>query len=532
MYRILLLILHLKLAAIAAGLVISPACAVSSLAEDQLPKGAKLRLTAKSLPSIRGLVYSPDGKLLATRGEPGDPSKPREAGLYDAKTGKLVRNIVAHEAPLTSLAFSPDSRFLATGQPDHGTGTQIWHVGTGRLVSRMEGGRGRVNFVGNSNQVAIVAPFGRQDIVRFHNINTGRETRRVLIDRNYRFALSPFGNRILSLRSEGRTDLMLSAIPHEKEFKDRTLFTGSHSSPAVFGFAANGRTVAAASSKRVDRNKREHHVLVWEVATGRVVHDWKLHAGRVLATAFSSDGRFVATAGFDKTVKVWELATGKLVHSFVGHTAPVAALAFSPDGNEIASGGFDRSVLIWNFAAKRKSFLPTEALNVATLRTLWSDLTSPTPEKAYRAIGRLTASRTASIPFLKAQLVSILLPAQNKRIQQLIAELDDDDSIVRNRAMRELIKLRKIAMPLLLRTLKNTPSSEVRFRVRRILADSKNTARFNKADEWRMLRVIHAVESSPGKDAEAILELIQKEFPRPDIQKEAKQALQRLRARS
>lgn len=515
-------------------LVLLPAVAADSQNDqdgNRLPERAKLRLEGDSIPSIRGIAYSPDGKLIVTRGEPGDPTQPRQVHAWNAATGKLARTIEAHDAPLTSLAFSPDGRFLATGQPDHGRGVQIWDVATGKLVSQMEGGRGRVTFIANTGQVAVVAPFGRQDIVRFHDIRTGRETRRILIDRNYRFALSPHGDRILSLRSEGRTELMLAAVPHEKEFNKRPLLQGSSSSPSVFEFSRDGRTVAAASSKKIDRRKREHHVLVWEVATARVVHDLKLHTGRVLATAFSPAGRYVATGGFDKTVKVWELATGKLVHSFAGHTGPIAALAFSPDGNTLASGGFDRTVLVWDFASQRKSFLPHAIPDEEGLKDLWTQLASPTPANAYRAIGRVTAAKATALPFLKSQLRSILLPAQNKRIQQLIAELDDDDSIVRNRAMRELIKLRKIALPLLLRTLKSTTSPEVRFRLRRILDDSKSAARFNEADEWRMLRVIHAVERSPGKDAEEILELIRKEFPRPHVQREAKRALERLRNR-
>ena len=79
------------------------------------------------------------------------------------------------------------------------------------------------------------------------------------------------------------------------------------------------------------------------------------HARYVNAVAFSLDGKLVASASADGTVKLWEVATGTEVRSFdrhgdVGFPGWVEAVAFSPDSLHVASGGWDDDVRLWEIA--------------------------------------------------------------------------------------------------------------------------------------------------------------------------------------
>src|SRR5262249_38742832 len=56
------------------------------------------------------------------------------------------------------------------------------------------------------------------------------------------------------------------------------------------------------------------------------------HQGDVNSVAFSPDGKWLATAGDDRTVKLWDTATGRLVRILTGHSNKVGDVAFSPDG--------------------------------------------------------------------------------------------------------------------------------------------------------------------------------------------------------
>ena len=66
------------------------------------------------------------------------------------------------------------------------------------------------------------------------------------------------------------------------------------------------------------------------------------HSGVVHGVAFSPDGRLIASASADQTVKFWETATGREVRTLKGHTKVADRVAFSPDGRTLASSELGR----------------------------------------------------------------------------------------------------------------------------------------------------------------------------------------------
>ena len=71
---------------------------------------------------------------------------------------------------------------------------------------------------------------------------------------------------------------------------------------------------------------------------------------RRAGVAFSPDGRLLASAGDDWTVRLWRTADGEEIATFRGHADRVHGLSFSPDGRLLASAGYDGAVKLWDVA--------------------------------------------------------------------------------------------------------------------------------------------------------------------------------------
>ena len=63
------------------------------------------------------------------------------------------------------------------------------------------------------------------------------------------------------------------------------------------------------------------------------------HTNEVVSVAYSPDGKTLASASYDGTLKLWDVTTGKERATLKGHTGCVESVAFSPDGKLLASAG-------------------------------------------------------------------------------------------------------------------------------------------------------------------------------------------------
>jgi WD40 repeat protein len=82
--------------------------------------------------------------------------------------------------------------------------------------------------------------------------------------------------------------------------------------------------------------------------TSQEILTFKGHADWVTSVAFSPDGKWIASASNDHTLKVWNAKTGREMVTLKGHTKPVTQLTISPDGQRLASSSDDGTVKVWD----------------------------------------------------------------------------------------------------------------------------------------------------------------------------------------
>jgi WD40 repeat protein len=103
-------------------------------------------------------------------------------------------------------------------------------------------------------------------------------------------------------------------------------------------------------------------VAVWDMDTGKKVHEFAGSGSGEGCLAFAPDGRHLATGGrFDNLtgagdfrVRIWDLSTGKQRARFPEQGGTITSVAFSPDGTAAVSSGFCQPVTVWGFPGGNK----------------------------------------------------------------------------------------------------------------------------------------------------------------------------------
>ena len=122
--------------------------------------------------------------------------------------------------------------------------------------------------------------------------------------------------------------------------QDNHTFEGHTSRVWSAVFSPDGKYIASASDDTT--------IKLWNVESGACVRTFDGHTSFVNSVVFSPDGKYIASASWDKTIKLWNVESGACVRTFEGHTSIVNSVVFSPDGKYIASASWDETIKLWN----------------------------------------------------------------------------------------------------------------------------------------------------------------------------------------
>jgi WD40 repeat protein len=326
-----------------------------------LSQGQPVRTLTGHISDVTSVAFSPDGRLLASG------SDDNTIKLWDVATGSLVRTLTGHTWRVTSVAFSPDGRLLASGSAD-GT-IRLWDVASGSLVRSLTGHTGSVFL-----SVAF-SPDGRllasgsceryesrcvQGEIKLWDVASGSLVRSLTGHTGsvLSVAFSPDGRLLASGAAWPDATIKLWDVASGSLV--RTL-TGHSESVWSVAFSPDGRLLASGScgQRTISGFCIQGEIKLWDVASGREVRSLTGHTDDVTSVAFSPNGRLLASGSCGKVenyfcvqgeIKLWDMASGSLVRTLSGHTDWVTSVAFSPDGRLLASGSWDNTIKLWDIS--------------------------------------------------------------------------------------------------------------------------------------------------------------------------------------
>ena len=319
---------------------------------------------------ILDVAISPDGRLAASSSgdetilDTNDDTIDRTVRVWDIETGDNIQTIELGGGFVRAVDFSPDSSQIISGAWTSQTGglVRLWDIETGTELQRFFGHTDIITglrFMPDGQQIVSAS---WDQTVRLWDIDTGIEVTRFehFEDRVLTLAVSTNGEHIvvgtgdyggneINRDVENATDPSVWLIDlrnrtQVREYidSDDWLWSLDISPDGVYAVTGSG----ALRAPFVDTDVR-----VWHIATGEIRYRLRAHSETVEGVAYSPDGQWIVSAGWDGLVILWDANNGVEIRRFGSegraHAGQASAVAFSPDGQLIASGDSNGEITIW-----------------------------------------------------------------------------------------------------------------------------------------------------------------------------------------
>ena len=242
---------------------------------------------------IYSIAVSPDDRLLAVG------SQRPDVEIWDLETRRLVGHLEGHSDWVTYIAYSPNGRWIATGEPDS-TKVYLWNADTRQLVRTWHS-----EVIGKDYRSdEVIALFFSRDSRRLYVITGGQ--------------FPPFTNDRVRVW-DVETNVLVNDFRGESNVL-RHVSVSPDESRAILQY-------------------RNQVAELWDMKHNRRIRQWASYTGGYARLRLSPDGRSLVEA-YDTLIKVWDVPSRSLRQIVEGVDNYRNTLAISPDSRRFAVGSW------------------------------------------------------------------------------------------------------------------------------------------------------------------------------------------------
>ncbi len=341
------------------------------------------------------MALSPDGKRILTGSDDKDTDvqqadRMRTAKLWDAETGKLVKLLSSHKYEVTAVAFSPDGKWLFTGDAN-GRGT-LWNAESLEEVRRLHSHTGKLTaavFLADGSRLLTAS---NDKTVAQWDLASGKELQPLILKHpegvlslavvpRTRQALTSCGDRSVRLWDLDKAQVIgtlpvdddTNAVAVSADGRNALTVNSEERTVRLWDLEARREILAPQANGQVGAflDLKRTRGLLWSAAFspdgdsiltvgGSDARLWDMQKGAermsfspngiVASAGFSPDARRIVTGSWDNSARVWDAESGKGIFKLEGHTGYVNSAVYSPDGTLILTASDDKTAVLWNAA--------------------------------------------------------------------------------------------------------------------------------------------------------------------------------------